>query len=67
MLLNELKAGEQAVLLAAPQVLPRYLRAGCRIKMITSRPELTVVESEGRGYALSGSLVKHIVVVRAPT
>ena len=67
MLLNELKTGEQAVLLAAPQVLPHYLRPGCRVKMIASRPELTVVESEGRGFALSDNLVKHIVVVRAPT
>ena len=67
MLLKDMKTGEEAILLAAPQVLPRFLRPGCRIRMVAFRPELTVVESEGRGFALSPHLASHIVVVRAPT
>ena len=67
MFLKEMKTGEEAILLAAPPVLPQYLRPGCRVRMVTSRPELTVVESEGRGFALSERLASRIVVVRAPT
>ena len=67
MLLTDMKTGEEAILLAAPLVLPQYLRPGCRVRMVASRPELTVVESEGRGYALSDHLASRIVVVRAPT
>ena len=67
MLLSELPVGEQAVLLAAPEVLPRLFRPGGRVKMVMRRPELAVVESEGVGFALSHALTAQIVVVRAPT
>ncbi|MBE6702082.1 MAG: hypothetical protein E7585_01545 [Ruminococcaceae bacterium] len=67
MLLTELSVGESAILLAAPSILPAAFRAGGRVKMVMKRSELSVVESEGVGFALCGGLAASIVVVRAPT
>ena len=67
MLLKELQTGESAVLLAAPCMLPSLFRPGGRVRMVMKRPELTVVETEGVGFALCDGLAERIVVVRAPT
>ena len=56
MFLNELTPGAQAVMLSAPDVaLPHCLRPGQKLQLVMTRPELSVVELEGKAFVVAGS------------